>query len=253
MQISKIFITHFHGDHFLGLPGLIQTMQLNDREKPIHIYGPKGMEKLTSDLLSLGYFRPSYDIIAHEVKDGVTLDFQEYIVRVLKVQHGVPAFAYCLEENNRPGKFNKPKALKLGIPEGPFFSKLQRGQNVTLKDGRTIHPKQVLGPSRKGRKIVISGDTKPVSKMIHFSKNADVLVHEATFASDLEDIAKDYGHTTASQAAEIAKKAKAKALFIMHISPRYLDNKVLENDAREIFKNTIAPKDFHEFEVQLNK
>ena len=253
MQISKVFITHFHGDHFLGLPGLIQTMQLNDRDKSLHIYGPEGMIKLAQQLLSLGYFKPGYDIVACEVEDGDVLDFDEYIIHVLKVKHNVPAFAYALEEHMRPGKFNKPKALELGIPEGPLFSKLQRGETVTLKNGKKITPDIVLGPPRKGRKIVISGDTKPYDKMIDFSKDADVLIHDATFDSELEDIATEYGHATAFQAADIAKKAHVENLFLTHISPRYLDHRVLENDARKVFKNSFVPKDFQEVEVKLKK
>jgi len=253
MQISQIFITHFHGDHFLGLPGLIQTMQLNDREKPLHIYGPVGMKNLASELFSLGYFRPSYKIVVHEVNDDDVLEFHGYVIRVLKVQHNIPALAYCLEENKRPGKFDKPKALNLGIPEGPLFSKLQRGQSITLKDGTIINSDVILGPSRKGRKIVFSGDTKPCEKMIEFSKNADVLIHEATFDSELEDIAVDYGHTTAAQAAKIAKKANVEKLFLTHISPRYLNHQVLEDDARKVFKNSFVPKDFSEIEIKLKK
>ena len=253
MQISKIFITHFHGDHFLGLPGLIQTMQLNDRDTPLHIYGPKGMEELTDHLLTLGYFRPSYEIISHDITNGDEVEFEEYSIHVLKVKHNVPAFSYCLEEQQRPGKFNKPKALELGIPEGPLFSKLQCGQTITLANGKDITPDMILGPSRKGRKIVISGDTMPCEEMIAFSKNADVLVHEATFDSELEDIAKDYGHTTAAQAAEIAKKAGVEKLFLVHVSPRYLDYRVLENDARKIFVQSFVPKDFQEIEIKLKK
>lgn len=253
MQISKIFITHFHGDHFLGLPGLIQTMQLNDRDTPLHIYGPKGMEDLTDHLLTLGYFRPSYEIISHDITNGDEVEFEEYSIHVLKVKHNVPAFSYCLEEQQRPGKFNKPKALELGIPEGPLFSKLQCGQTITLANGKNITPDMILGPSRKGRKIVISGDTMPCEEMIAFSKNADVLVHEATFDSELEDIAKEYGHTTAAQAAEVAKKADVEKLFLVHISPRYLDYRVLENDARKIFVQSFVPKDFQEIEVPLKK
>jgi ribonuclease Z len=253
MQISKIFITHFHGDHFLGIPGLIQTMQLNDREKPLHLYGPKGMEALTNQLLTLGYFRPSYEIIVHEIADGDTLEFDEYMIHALKVHHNVPAFSYSLIEHQRPGKFNKPKALKLGIPEGPLFSKLQHGHTITLANGKKITPDTILGPSRKGRKIVISGDTLPCEEMIAFSKGADILVHEATFDSELEDIAKDYGHTTAAQAAMIAKKARVEQLFLVHISPRYLDNQVLENDARKIFTHSFVPKDFQEIEIKLKK
>ena len=253
MQVSKIFITHFHGDHFLGLPGLIQTMQLNDRDKPLHVYGPKGMKELLNQLLSLGYFRPGYKIVAHEVENGDVFDFDDYAVHVLKVRHGVPAFAYSLEEKERPGKFDKPKALKLGIPEGPFFSKLQKGRAVKLKDGREIKPEMVLGPARKGRKIVISGDTKAYDKMIKFSEDADVLIHDATFDSSLEEVAGEYGHATAFQAAEIAKKANVDRLFLTHISPRYLDKRVLEDDARKMFKNSFVAKDFDEIEVKLKK
>jgi ribonuclease Z len=253
MQISKIFITHFHGDHFLGLPGLIQTMQLNDRDRPLHLYGPEGMEKLTSQLLTLGYFRPSYKIIPHDITDGQEIEFEDYNVAASRVYHNVPAFSYCLKEHQRPGKFNKSKALKMGIPEGPLFSKLQKGQTITLPRGEKITPDMILGPSRRGRKIVISGDTKPFEKMIAFSKDADILIHEATFDSRLEDIAKEYGHTTASQAAEIAKKAGVEKLFLVHISPRYLDFHVLEDEARNVFPHSFVPKDFQEVEVNLKK
>jgi len=253
MQISKIFITHFHGDHFLGLPGLIQTMQLNDRDKPLHLYGPKGMEELTHQLLTLGYFRPSYRIISHEITDGEDIKFDGYNITALKVNHNVPALAYRLSESQRAGKFNKPKALKLGIPEGPLFSKLQKGQTVTLPGGEKITPDMILGPSRKGRTIVISGDTKPCEQIIDFSKDADILIHESTFDSKLQEIAREYGHTTASQAAEIAKKAKVEKLFLIHISPRYLDFHVLEEEARSVFAPSYVPRDFQEIEVKLKK
>ena len=253
MQISKVFISHFHGDHFLGLPGLFQTMQLNDRTTPLHIYGPEGIDHLVHQLLSLGYFKPSYKIISHDISAKSSLDFDDYLIKILEVDHGVPTYAYSLEEKLRPGKFNKSKALKLGIPEGPFFSNLQKGNKITLKDGTVISPNDVLGPPRKGRKIVISGDTIPLESMIDFAKNADVLVHEATFDSELEDISQEYGHTTAFQAAEIAKKAKVGQLFLTHISPRYLDHHILENDAKRAFTKSIVPKDFQEFEVKLKK
>ena len=251
MQISKIFITHFHGDHFLGIPGLVQTMQLNDREIPLHIFGPKGINQLVKQLLSLGYFKPNYEIISHEIDEETTLDFNEYFIKIIRVNHGVPTLGYCLEEKMRPGKFNKSKALKLGIPEGPLFSKIQKGQTIILKDGKKIIPEMILGPPRKGRKIVISGDTRPIDKMVAFANHADVLIHEATFDSSLEEISMEYGHTTASQAAEIAKKANVERLFLNHISPRYLDNKVLEEEAKKVFKKSIVPKDFQHFEIKL--
>jgi ribonuclease Z len=253
MQISKIFITHFHGDHFLGLPGLIQTMQLNDRDRPLHIYGPKGMEELTNKLLTLGYFRPAYRINAHDLTDGQEVAFEGYSISALKVNHNVPVLSYCLKEHQRPGRFNKTKALKLGIPEGPLFSKLQKGQTITLADGGKITPRMVLGPSRKGRKIVISGDTRPCDQIIAFSEGADVLIHEATFDSRLQDLAKEYGHTTAAQAAEIARKAGVEKLFLVHSSPRYLDYHVLEDEARKEFPHSYLPRDLQEVEVKLKK
>ena len=253
MQISKLFITHFHGDHFLGIPGLVQTMQLNDRDKPLHIYGPEGIINLVTKLLSLGYFRPNYKIIAHEICYGDIIDFDDYIIKSLKVNHGIPSLAYCLEEKMRSGKFNKSKALKLGIPEGPLFSKLQKGKNIILDDGRKINPEMVLGLPRKGRKIVISGDTKYLKNMVDFSKEADILIHDSTFDSELEDTAKDYGHSTALQSAKIAKKAKVERLFLTHISPRYLDHRKLEKEARSIFKNSFVAKDFQKIEVKLKK
>lgn len=254
MQISKIFISHFHGDHFLGLPGLIQTMQLNDREKPLHIYGPMGINQLTSELLSLGYFRPNYNIVAHELCDGDTVKFEGYSIKTLQVKHNnIPTLAYALEEDMRPGKFNKPKALALRVPEGHLFSTLQKGQTVTLKNGTTITPAMVLGKPRKGRKIVISGDTVPCESLIAFAKEADVLIHDATFDASLEELAHEYGHTTAQQAATIAKEAKVDQLFLTHISPRYLDYHVLEDEARKIFKYSYVAKDFQEFIVPLKK
>lgn len=253
MQITTVFITHFHGDHFLGLPGLLQTMQLNDRTEPLHIYGPKGMIDLSQQLLTLGYFKPNYPIFAHEIDDGDSVSFNGYSVDVLKVHHGIPALAYRLVEDTRPGKFNKPKALELGIPEGPLFSKLQRGKTITTPDGSVITPDMILGPPRPGRTIVFSGDTRPCEEMIPFCKHADVLIHEATFDSSLEDIAYQYGHTTAVQAARIAKESSVGSLFLIHISPRYLDYRVLLTEAKKIFSNCFVPKDFDMFTVPLKK
>lgn len=253
MQVSAVFITHFHGDHFLGLPGLIQTFQLNDRKNPLHIYGPKGMNQLVDQLLHLGYFSPAYAVISHEVEDGDTLAFNGFSIKVLAVQHNVPAIAYCYEEEARPGKFNKPKALKLGVPEGPLFSRLQHGKSVTLDNGTKITPKQVMGAERPGRKVVISGDTSPVETMVEFAQCADVLVHEATFLSEMGETANDYGHSTARQAAELAKKAQVSRLYITHISPRYVDPKPIEHEAQEIFSKSYVPNDFDAVDIRLKK
>jgi ribonuclease Z len=187
------------------------------------------------------------------VNSGDELSFDGYTIRALKARHTIPSFSYCLEEQNRPGKFNKSKALELGIPEGPLFSKLQKGHIITLSDGRKISPDLVLGPARKGRKIVVSGDTVPFEEMVAFARYADVLVHEATFDSELQDLSREYGHTTAFQAAEIAKEAQVEKLCLTHISPRYLDHRVLENDARKVFPHSFVPKDFQEVDIKLKK
>ena len=253
MQIKSIFISHFHGDHFLGLPGLIQTMQLNDRKEPLTIYGPRGTSRIVEIVKNLGYFRPSYEIVGKDVDEGDEIRFNGYSVRPFRVKHNVPALGYVLEEDMRPGRFNKKKALELGIPEGPLFGRLQRGESIKLKDGRVITPDMVLGPPRPGRKVVYTGDTKPCDNVVEFARNADLLIHDATFLSDLEDIATEYGHSTARQAAEIAKEANVDKLVLTHISPRYMDERLIEKEAKEVFKNSIVARDFLKLEVKLRK
>ncbi len=252
MQIKKIFITHFHGDHFLGLPGLFQTFQLNDREEPLHIYGPPGIKALVNQLVHLGYFAPAYEILSHELQGGDAILFEGYAIKCMFVNHSVPTLSYSLEENMRPGRFNKRKALKLGVPEGPLFRRLQRGEKVEV-DGKSITPKMVLGEPRPGRKITISGDTVPCNALISFAEKSDVLIHDATLDSSFKGKANEYGHSTVRQAGEIAKKARIEKLFLTHISPRYKNTDVLEKDAREVFPNAFVTYDFMEVEVKLKK
>jgi len=252
MQITKVFITHFHGDHFLGLPGLFQTLQLNDRKEELHVYGPKGMKKLLYQLLHLGYFTPAYEIIGHEMEGGDEIQFEGYKVKCINAFHNVPALSYSLEEDERPGRFNKKRALELGVPEGSLFGKLQKGKEVEV-NGKTITPDMVLGKPRPGRKITISGDTAPYDAFIEFAKGSDVLIHDATTDSSLEEKANEYGHSTAKQAAEIALKAGVGKLYLTHISPRYRNAKPLENEAREVFAESYIAHDFMEVEVKLKK
>lgn len=253
MQISHIFISHFHGDHFLGLPGLLQTMQLNDRKDPVHIYGPAGMDELSVKLVTLGYFRPTFPIYSHEVHDEDTLSFDDYFIDVLQTSHGIPSLAFRFREPNRPGKFDKPKALSLGVPEGPLFSQLQQGHSVELDNGKKVEPTMVLGPKRPGRTIVLSGDTEPIDAMVSFADHADVLIHEATFDESLQQRANSYGHSTAQQAAEIARDAHVDTLVLVHISPRYLSSRKLQKEAEEVFSPVIIPKDLDVLEVKLKK
>ena len=249
MQISKIFITHFHGDHFLGLPGLVQSMSLNDRKTKLEIYGPEGTIELVQIIMALGYYTPSYPVIIHDLEPGDVLEFDEYKVKVAEASHNVPTLMYSLEENPRPGKFDKPKALELGIPQGKLFSQLQQGKTVE-HDGKTFTPDMVLGPPRPGRKIVYTGDTKPCEAIVELAKDCDVLIHDSTTALDLEEKSNSYGHSSSAQAAKAAKDAGAVKLFLTHISPRYDETEQILADAIAIFGNTEIAIDFTEYEVK---
>lgn len=249
MQVSKIFITHFHGDHFLGLPGLLQSMSLNDRKHELEIYGPEGCSDLILTIMNLGYYNPTYPVSMNDVKPGDVLEFEEYSVKVGEASHNVPAVFYALEENPRPGKFNKARALEIGIPEGKMFSQLQSGMTVEHK-GKTYTPDMVLGPPRPGRKIVYTGDTKPCEAIADMAKDCDVLIHDSTTALDLEDKANFYCHSSSRQAAEAAKTANAVKLFLTHISPRYDETEQLEADAKAVFANSQVATDFLEYDVK---
>jgi len=250
MRITKIFITHYHGDHFLGLSGLIQSMNLNDRENDLEIYGPPGTIQTISTMLRLGYFGAGFKIMLHDLKDNEAVTFDKYDVKAFQVDHSVPTFGYVLQEHTRPGKFNLKKAKALGIPAGPLYRKLQSGKSIEI-NGKKITPDMVLGPPRCGRKIVISGDTKPCEAVIKNAKDADVLIHDACLDSSLEAKAAAYGHSTARQAAEVAKKAKAKLLFLIHHSPRYKDLSILEEEAKAVFENSVAAVDFLTYQVRF--
>lgn len=251
MDTRWIFITHYHGDHFLGLPGLIQSMNLNDRKRPIDIYGPEGTVELMKCLLTAGYFKPSYKIVAHDVEPGEKIELTGFSVTACGADHSVPSLAYSVAENDRPGRFNTEKANDLGVPKGPMYRKLQQGESVKV-GGKTIHPSDVLGPSRKGRKIVYSGDTKRCKEIIELARDADMLIHDATLLSDEGELAADYGHSTALDAAEVALEAKVGVLALIHYSPRYKETKLLAEEARKVFKETFAPSDLDEYVIRIN-
>ncbi len=248
MQVTRIFVTHFHGDHFLGIPGLVQSMTMGDRKAPLELYGPRGMKELVRQLLSLGYFTPGFDVPVRDLSGGDVVDFGEYVIRALEAVHTVPALSYVLEEKERTGRFDKERALALGIPEGPLYRRLQEGQPVTV-GGKTFTPDQVLGPPRRGRKIVYTGDTMPSEALVEFARGADVLIHDATAESSLEEKANRYGHSTARQAALVAKDAAVGTLVLTHVSPRYEDAAPILADAKAVFENSILAEDFFLFDV----
>ena len=252
MKIKRIFITHFHGDHFLGIGGLIQSMCLNNRTAPLEIYGPEGTIGFMGMFLKLGYFNQTIPVTIHELASGDSLAFTHYSIRVLSMDHDIPALAYLVEEPMRKGKFDPEIAKQLGVKEGPDFRLLQSGKSIEV-NGEMITPDLVMGPPRKGRRMIYTGDTRPVSELVDFAKGADVLIHESTFHSDLADRSMEFGHTTAQQAAELAKKANVGKLFLTHISNRYSrDPSPLLDEALEIFPNTEMARDFMDYVIPRN-
>jgi ribonuclease Z len=249
MKVTNVFISHLHGDHFLGLPAMIQSMSFSGRTRPLYVHGPEGMEDAMRSMLKLGYFTPGFHVLTRELEDEEEVQFPGFKVMAVEADHTVPAFAYVLQEEPRPGKFNLERAKELGIPEGPLFSRLQGGESVQVA-GKVITPDMVLGPKRRGRKVLISGDTRPSKTIIEEGMDADLLVHEATLDSSLKEEAATYGHSTAVEAAEVAKSAHARLLCLYHFSNRYEDATILLNEAKAIFPNTILAEDLAS--LQLN-
>ena len=248
----KIFITHMHGDHVLGLPGLIQTMSLLDREKKLDVYGPPGIEHFLESIKKAVQFVLTFPVEIHEIeKAGIVCDEEEYYVQAAFSSHVIPNLSYAFIEKPRAGRFHPEKAESLGVPEGPLWSKLQRGLNVTLSNGRTVKPEQVVGSPRSGRKIVYTGDTRPFKGFVKFAAHADLLIHDATLDDELAERADEDGHSTPSQAAMNAKKARVKQLVLTHISARYGSVSKLLEQAQAIFKNTVVAEDFMKIEIPL--
>jgi ribonuclease Z len=251
---TKIFITHMHGDHVLGLPGLFQTMSLLGREEPLEIFGPEGLREFIEALKRTVQFGLTFPIIAEEAKEASPLcQTRDYSIRCVEAEHSVPAFSYGFFEKERPGKFYPEKAVALGIPKGPKWSQLQYNEPIVLEGGRIVTPGEVAGPRRPGRKIVYSGDTRPSKRLLKFCYGADLLVHDSTFGDDLQEKAFEEGHSTASQAARLAKESKVGLLALFHISARYVDPKILLNEAKKIFANVLVAEDFMTLDIPYKK
>ena len=248
----KIFVTHLHGDHILGLPGLMQTMALLDRKAKLGVYGPPGIEEFLGCIKQTVQFALTFPVEIHEIdQEGTICEEDEYTVQAAWANHVIPALAYAIVEKPRPGRFYPEKAKALGVPEGPLWSKLQQGHEIRLPTGKIVRPKQVIGPSRHGRKIVYTGDTRPFKNFEKLAAGADLLIHDSTFEDDLAERASEDGHSTPSQAAKDAKKAKAKQLILTHISARYTNPSLLLRQAKKHFKKTRVAEDFMEIEVPL--
>ena len=243
MKVEKIFITHFHGDHYLGLAALIQTMNLWDREKPLHIYGPKYTFEFVQHFLQSGFFRPGFDIHVHELGE-TRLKFGDYEIWSFKVEHGVPALGYVFREKDRRGKFLPEKLAEYGLSEGPILGKLEREGQIEW-NGRIIRLEDVTGPRRKGLKVVYTGDTEPCERVRLFAENADLLIHEATYLNS-EDRGDSY-HSTVEEACKVAKKAKVKLLALFHRAFRYTYDEYLTEASRicrDFGVDFVVPRDF---------
>lgn len=247
VELEEIYLTHFHADHYLGLPGMFKTFSLRGRELPLRIYGPRGLGELLSSLRRI-FGRLSYAVEAVELERGAVLERAGYRIETFAVEHGVTAIGYSMVEDERPGRFDVKTAAALGVPDGPERGRLQRGESVTLPDGRDVTPAQVLGPARPGRKLVLSGDTGPAGSVVDASAGADVLVHEATFLADERERARETSHSTAGEAALVAREAGVRMLALTHVSTRYFGHQVVE-EARELFPATEVPRDFDVIEI----
>jgi ribonuclease Z len=243
-SFAEIFFTHYHADHLLGVTGLLRTLGLMDRTVPVTLYGPKGAQRVLRAAIELGIERNKFPIEIQEIRAGDRLTRADYDIVVFETEHRADTVGFALAEHSRLGRFHPERALELGIPEGPLWGRLHRGETVTLEDGRTVAPADLVGVPRRGRTVVYSGDTRPHLPVIEASRGADLLVHEATFGGEELERAKETGHSTAAEAARVAAEAGVRRLVLTHISPRYgRDAAELLAEARAIFPETIIARD----------
>jgi len=248
--LTEIFFSHWHADHFLGITGLLRTLGLLDRTAPMTLYGPRGAERILGAAVTLGFERPKFKVEIVELKAGEVLKRDGYDLHVVPADHRTDSVGYALVEHLRLGRFDPDHARTLGIPEGPLWGKIHKGESIVLPDGRTVAPEELVGKSRPGRRLVYSGDTRPCPTIIEASKGADLLVHEATFGDDEAARARETGHSTAREAAGVAREAGALRLALTHLSARYSrEAPELLAEAQEVFPETVIARDGMKIEV----
>ncbi len=255
-KIGKIFITHLHGDHIFGLPGLISSRSFQGGDTPLEIYGPKGIEEYIKVSLGISQTRLSYPLKFIELNETAPIfTDQQFSVYTKKLNHGIDSFGYRVVEHDHKGELQVDRLKELGIPAGPLYGKLKQGETIQLEDGLTINGKDFVGPDKKGRIVTILGDTRKTHNSVVLAENSDILVHESTFNKDEARMAHNYFHSTTHQAAEVAKEAQAKRLLLTHISARYLGKAALEleKEAQEVFENTTIMKDFDSIEIPFRE
>jgi ribonuclease Z len=247
VDLEEIFLTHFHADHFLGLPGMLKTFSLRARETPIAVYGPVGLIDLIASLRRV-VGRLTFPLDLVELSPGDSLGRDGYRLETFAVDHGSVGVGYAMIEEARPGQFDAAVADELGVPHGPERGALQRGETITLADGTVVAPERVLGTARAGRRVVLTGDTAPAASVVEAAAGADLLVHEATFCAAERARARETRHSTAGEAALAAREAGVTMLALTHLSSRYFGPDVAD-EARELFPNTVVPRDFDTIEV----
>jgi ribonuclease Z len=247
IELREVFVSHFHADHYLGLPGMLKTFALRGRNLPLTVYGPPGLKELFGALRRI-FGRLTYPLVLEEVRPGDVLERDGYDLVTFPVAHGVQSLGFALVEHPRPGRFDVVAADALGVPSGPKRGLLQAGESVTLADGRIVVPDEVLGPPREGRTVVLGGDTAPSATVLEAARRAEVLVHEATFLDEERERAQETAHSTALEAAELAREAEVGLLALTHLSNRYFGPEVVR-EARTIFPDTVVPKDFDVIDV----
>ena len=251
VDLEEIFLTHLHADHYLGLPGLLKTFALRGRDVPLTLYGPTGLRDLLGALRRV-FGNLTYPVETVEILPGDVLERSDYVIQAFEVDHPTQAVGYLIAEADRPGRFDVATADSLGVPTGRERGALQRGETVALAGGETIDPSQVLGPSRPGRSLALTGDTAPAASVVAAVEGVDLLVHEATFCEDEIQRARETGHSTAGQAALVAREAGVKLLALTHISSRYPGHAV-GDEARETFPNTVVPSDFDVIQIPFSE
>jgi ribonuclease Z len=248
IDLEEVFVTHFHADHVLGLPGMLKTFSLRGRDRPLTVYGPRGLRELFAVLRPV-VGRLPFELSLVELEPNQELRRDGYRIAAFETEHGVTAYGYAIVEDERLGRFDERQAIELGVRPGPDFGRLHRGEAVSGRAG-LVHPEQVVGPSRPGRKVVVAGDTAPAPMTALAAHGADLLVHEATFGDEEVERARETAHSTARQAAELAREAGVKLLALTHVSQRYAGPD-LRDEARSVFANTIVPRDFDRVEIPV--
>lgn len=251
-KINKIFITHLHGDHIFGLPGLLSSRSFQGGEEPVTIYGPAGIREFIETALFISKSHLNYPLYFEEISDGTVIREDNFTIYVRLLEHGIPSFGYRIKEKNSPGELIPEKLKDLGIPPGPLYGEIKNNEQIETKEFGTLYRKDFIGPDKQGKIITVMGDTRYNEDFIPFVHNSDVLIHEATFKGDQEEMASSYFHSTTRQAASLAKAGEVKHLIMTHVSSRYQQSEQndLLTEAREIFPHTDLATDFAQFNIR---